>query len=281
VWRDFAVVENTESASDVGPAGLGSTSVIQRRLGRFAIMIGRNASISLTICLFITTAGARADTAKPGVAPAATPAAKTPTAPAATTPIAVEEPRDVVAAIYKLTVADLKKKPDGASPFFDRASRKKFFSKAFDALITTSEEAAARDKAAMIDFDPITASQDPEVQKVTLKTDVLELGKATVSASFVNRGQATVVSYDFIKQDGDWRVDDIKGTTEKEAWSVRKILKQTGTPPKALPGQKDAGKTAPDASTPIKSAPAKAPAPGTPSAPASASSVEKPSPKPN
>ena len=119
-----------------------------------------------------------------------------------------------------------------------RATREKYFSKSFDLLITTSETKAAHDGAAVLDFDPISASQDAELKKVTLKTDLLELGKAVVSASFENYGQPTVVTYDFVKEDGLWKVDDIKGTTEKEAWSVRKILKKNGEAPTKLPGEK-------------------------------------------
>lgn len=156
-------------------------------------------------------------------------------------PVAVEEPRDIVAAIYRLAAADPKKaKP--VSPFDQRATREKYFSKSFDLLITSSETKAAHDGYAAIDFDPISASQDAELQKVTLKTDILGLGKAIVSASFLNHGLNTVVTYDFIREDGAWRVDDIKGTTEREAWSVRKILKASGKPPKDLPGMTDAPK---------------------------------------
>ena len=180
------------------------------------------------LCLAALTSGARAETAKPLAPLGAAPATKA-------TPLAVEEPRDIVATIYRLAAADLRKaKP--VSPFFDREVREKYFSKAFDLLVTTRETKAAHDGDAALDFDPISASQDAELQKVTLKTDVLELGKATVSASFTNHGQPTVVTYDFLRQDDAWTIDDIKGTTEKEAWSVRKILKASGRAPKALPG---------------------------------------------
>lgn len=167
-----------------------------------------------------------------------------------TTPVAVEEPRDIVAAIYRLALADLRK-ANAASPFFDRAARAKYFSKSFDVLVTSNETEAAHEGAAAIDFDPITASQDSEIKNLTLKTDLIDLTKAIVSASFVNHGQPTVVTYAFVKQDGAWKVDDIRGTTEKEAWSVRKILKDTGRPPQKLPGMPGAAKGA-DADGPQK-----------------------------
>ncbi len=190
----------------------------------------------LTIACLLTAqlaaSVARAETAKPLAPLGATPATKA-------APLAIEEPRDIVAAIYRLAATDLKKAGSGG-PFFDRGVREKYFSKGFDLLVTTAETKAAHDGDAALDFDPISASQDAELQKVTLKTDVLELGKATVSASFANHGEPTVVTYDFIRQDEDWKINDVKGTTNKEAWSVRKILASSGRAPTSLPGQKGA-----------------------------------------
>ena len=164
------------------------------------------------------------------------PAAAQTKAAAVAAPVAVEEPRDIVAALYKRAALDVKK--DKVSSFDNRDTRAKYFSKSFDLLVTSAETKAAHDGTSTLDFDPISASQDAELQKVTLKTDVLELGKAVVSASFSNHGQPTVVTYDFVKDEGAWKINDIKGTTEKEAWSVRKILTASGKPPQKLPGEK-------------------------------------------
>lgn len=171
-----------------------------------------------------------------------------------TAPAVVQEPRDIVDAIYKTAAVDVRKA--GQSPFESRTVREKYFSKGFDVAITAAETRAAHEGDALLGFDPISASPGAELKKVTLKTDLLELGKAVVSASFLNHGQPTVVSYDFVKDEGGWKIDDIKGTTEKEAWSVRKILKNPAREPTQLPGMKDAAK-APDAD--IKVTPPKRP----------------------
>ena len=187
-------------------------------------MIGRLVSTSLVLALMATSVSAQT--------------AKSETAGKAAVAVEVTEPRDVVAALYKLAVAALKK-PRPQSPFFEPEARRKYFSKSFDLLVTTSETKAAHDGDRMIDFDPISASQDADPKTVTLKTNMMELGKAVVSASFTTFGKPIVVTYDFVKEDGDWKIDDIKGTTEKEAWSVRKILKGTGREPTALPAKSD------------------------------------------
>lgn len=193
-------------------------------------------------CVAELVAPARGQTAAPLVAPS--PAAKSPSA-----PVGVEEPRDIVAALYRLAAAEAKK-PKPLSPFFDAKAREKYFSKSFDLLVTTGQTKAAHDGDASLDFDPISASQDAELQKVTLKTDLLELSKAVVSATFLNHKLPTVVTYDFVKEDDGWKINDIKGTTEKEAWSVSKILRTDGKQPTKLPGMPEA-KAAPDASTPL------------------------------
>ena len=208
-------------------------------------------STAVLIAILAAAAPASAQVAAP-VAPTAV--VPTNAAPTKTTPAVVVEPRDIVDAIYKSAAVILRKR--GESPFQNPAIRAKYFSKSFDVAITGAETKAAHDKDVALSFDPISASQDAELQKVTIKTDVLELGKAVVSASFLNHGQSTVVSYDFLKEEGAWKVDDIKGTTEKEAWSVRKILHNPAREPKALPGMKDAAK-APDAD--VKVTPPKRP----------------------
>lgn len=195
-------------------------------------MLGRTLTLSLLVPLGAQAVFAQA----PAPAPAAKPLAPLgATAPLAkTAPLAVEEPRDVIAALYRLETAELGKE-NGDSPFFSKAARRTFFTKSFDLLITTSEAEAAKDGGAFIDFDPIASSNDPEVKTVTLKTDLVEMDKAVVSASFSNHGQPIVVAYDFMKEGAVWKIDDIKGTTEKEAWSVRKILDETGAAPTKLP----------------------------------------------
>lgn len=192
----------------------------------------------VSFCLFLALSGSCVH----GQATVTKPASKM-------APVSTAEPRDVVAALYKLAVAELAKEK-GASPFYNREVRGRYFSKSFDLLITAAETKAAHSGDAVLSFDPISASQDAEMQKATLKTDVLELDKAVVSAAFLNHGQPTVVTYDFVREGDAWRINDIQGTTEKEAWSVRKILAASGRQPKALPGMAGA-KLPPDAAVPL------------------------------
>ncbi len=194
------------------------------------------------LCVAVLAVPARAQTEAPLVSPS-------PVAKSASAPVGVEEPRDLVAALYRLAAAEAKKaKP--LSPFDDPKARERYFSKGFDLLVTAAETKAAHDGTAALAFDPISASQDAELQKVTLKTDLLELNKAVVTATFLNHKLPTIVTYDFVKEDDGWKINDIKGTTEKEAWSVRKILRTDGKQPTKLPGMPDAT-AAPDASTPL------------------------------
>ena len=137
----------------------------------------------LALTLLVPIAADPAVAQSPKAAPSPKPAA----------PATVEEPRDVVAAIYRLAAAQAKK---GTSPFFDREARERYFSKGFDLLVTTRETKAAHETKdssdAGLTFDPISASPDAELQKVTLKTDLVEPSKAVVSATFLNHGQPKI-----------------------------------------------------------------------------------------
>ena len=67
-------------------------------------------------------------------------------------PVAVEEPRDLVAKLYEIAIAELKK-AKGVSPFYSHAVREKYFSKNFDVLITSAETKAAHAGDAVLAFD--------------------------------------------------------------------------------------------------------------------------------
>ena len=36
-----------------------------------------------------------------------------------------------------------------------------------------------------------------------------------------------IVRYNFVRDDGKWKIDDISGTIDGEAWSIRDILKES------------------------------------------------------
>ena len=76
----------------------------------------------------------------------------------------------------------------------------------------------------ILDFDPVTNSQDPQVEKLTIAAE----GDAAAAATFFSGDVKHVVRYSFVREDGAWKVDDIAGGAGDDKWDLRDIIK----PPK-------------------------------------------------
>lgn len=76
-----------------------------------------------------------------------------------------------------------------------------------------------------VDFDPVTKSQEPDVKSVKVDAEKTEADKATIAGHRIDRKPADqVVRYDFVRQAGSWKIDDITGSSDGEAWTIRKML---------------------------------------------------------
>ena len=81
-----------------------------------------------------------------------------------------------------------------------------------------------------VDFDPVTNAQDPDVATFKVKQEMLEYDRATIAATFTGhrvprkRTEDDTVRYDFVRDGGAWKIDDIKGTVDGQPWSVRTLL---------------------------------------------------------
>lgn len=77
-----------------------------------------------------------------------------------------------------------------------------------------------------VDFDPFTASRNPEVKDLRLS---LEEGggsgqTATVLARFQQNGVEGRVAYTLRREAGGWRVDDVVPLVAGRPWSLRRAL---------------------------------------------------------
>ena len=96
------------------------------------------------------------------------------------------------------------------------------------ALWAQAEAKEERDGGA-IDFDPVTNSSDPNIKSFKVATEKQTAATATASATMFGgwprkfSADATV-HYDFVRESGQWKIDDIRGTAEGTPWSMREIL---------------------------------------------------------
>jgi len=103
-----------------------------------------------------------------------------------------------------------------------------------DALLTHSLNALLDDmdkrsqaaNAPILDFDPITASQDPFVDRLTIKAGPITGDDARVMVGFFTakgpKAPRTDLVYVMKREDGAWRVDNILDEA-KDGWDLRKV----------------------------------------------------------
>ncbi|KIZ44039.1 MULTISPECIES: DUF3828 domain-containing protein [Rhodopseudomonas] len=148
------------------------------------------------------------------------------TLPALAAPIAAD-PVAILNAIYA-RVAHGKGEDGGfvtAKP-----TRAKYLSKSLVALWAKAEVRTPKDEAGPIDFDPVTNSQDPDVTSFDIVAEKQDSGSATLAVTLTgartsreNRAD-NVVRYDFTRDGGHWRIDDIRSTVDGKPWSLRDLL---------------------------------------------------------
>jgi hypothetical protein len=78
-----------------------------------------------------------------------------------------------------------------------------------------------------IDFDPVVGAQDYDFggEEPDFIGRVTSSGE-TVTARFTNGGMKVEVYYDFVQENGRWRIDNIRGKEPGMAWNLRTILSQ-------------------------------------------------------
>lgn len=89
-------------------------------------------------------------------------------------------------------------------------------------LLAMMSRSEARNEP-ILDFDPFIGAQDWELQNVNVTTDaVSENSHAVVRAAVTNAGFSEDIVYDLVWQNGEWRVDNIRGRD----WDLRQIATQ-------------------------------------------------------
>ena len=139
---------------------------------------------------------------------------------------APREPEAIVKSLYESVM----KKPD--TPGFGAPSHRKLLTKSLKTLWEKAEKKAnpTGKELGAIDFDAVSMSQDPNIASYVLKTEKRDDQHATVVATFVigpnhtHTGQKVVVNYDFLHEDGAWKIDNIRSSIDKKPWTLRDNL---------------------------------------------------------
>lgn len=148
---------------------------------------------------------------------------------AAAAAVRAEEPsaEAFLGSIYKKLAAG-KGDSGGQIYWLEPKDRPKWFSAALVKLWAAAEKRAkARDdELGPIDFDPFTASQDPQlkgfkIEKLDAVPPVTKL-RVVLSGGYETPADGTLV-FDLVQEKG-WKIDDIQGSTGGDRWSLKDIL---------------------------------------------------------
>ena len=145
---------------------------------------------------------------------------------------AADDPVTIINAIYARAA---KGNGDGGGAFVidAKAAKAKYLSKALVALWAKADAHTPKGDVGPVDFDPVTNSQEPDVKSFAVTPEKLEGDKAVIAVTIAGRGAPrakpadNVIRYDFVRDDGRWKIDDISGSSDGEAWSIRGMLTES------------------------------------------------------
>jgi hypothetical protein len=157
--------------------------------------------------------------------------------------VAAASPAEPIIAIYKKAAAG-KGEDGGNFVYQERRDRARWLSKSLAALWNAEEARTPKGDETPPGFDPVSNSQDPKVRNVKVVLEKRDGKRATVAASFDSwpRGRTVeeqernppdprdriTVRYDMVLEHGPknaiWKIDDIRGTIDGKAWSIRAIV---------------------------------------------------------
>ena len=151
-----------------------------------------------------------------------------------------DAPEAVVKAIYKIAAGPkgdyLSCAGDDTACSIDGPRIRALFTSSLNKEMDAMNERSRKDQDAVLDFDPITDSQDPSIGKLLFKPEAAALGAVTVDVTFWPRPQKGErlsehdLRYDLKREGGAWRVDNIRAVTPGAEWDLRKIIEPEATP---------------------------------------------------
>ena len=144
-------------------------------------------------------------------------------------PPARNEPAGIVTAIYARAA---KGKGDGGGAFIieSNAAKAKYLSKSLVELWAKADAQTPKGDVGPVDFDPVTNSQEPDVKSFKVVVEKMEADKARIAVTITGhqapprKAADQVVRYDFVREGNEWKIDDIKGASDGEPWSIRDML---------------------------------------------------------
>jgi Protein of unknown function (DUF3828) len=146
-------------------------------------------------------------------------------------PAAANDPVAILNGIYT-RVAKGKGDKGGGFVTENKAAKAKYLSKSLIDLWAQADDHTPKDEVGPVDFDPVTNSQEPDVKSFKVAAEKLEADKAVVVVTMTGhrsraRAADNVIRYNFVREAGQWKIDDISGSSDGEPWSIRQMLSES------------------------------------------------------
>ena len=139
-------------------------------------------------------------------------------------------PNDPVAIVNAIYARAAKGRGDGGGAFIMENQLAKYLSKSLVELWAKADAHTPKGDVGPVDFDPVTNSQEPNVKSFKLVPEKLDPDKAVIAVIIAGRGAPraksvdNTIRYSLVRDDGQWKIDDISGASDGEAWSIREML---------------------------------------------------------
>ena len=139
-------------------------------------------------------------------------------------------PNDPVAIVSAIYVRAAKGDGGGAFVIENAAAKAKYLSKSLVALWAKADAHTPKGDVGPVDFDPVTNSQEPDVKSFTVTAEKLGAGTAVIAVSIAGNAAPpanaadAMIRYDFVRDGGHWKIDDIRSAVDGKPWSIRSML---------------------------------------------------------
>lgn len=104
------------------------------------------------------------------------------------------------------------------------ADEAQFRSAGLQALYDADAEATPEGEMGALDFDPFIDGQDWEITDLEIGAAGIAGDYASADVSFKNFGEERTLSYDLVKEDGGWKIDDVASTTPGNEYRLSEIF---------------------------------------------------------
>ncbi|MGD0641106.1 MAG: DUF3828 domain-containing protein [Roseiarcus sp.] len=126
-------------------------------------------------------------------------------------------PVDIVTSVYRLYAGP---KGDYQNGSIEDKRVAAFLTKSLRAALKAMDARSKKLDEPILDFDPVTDSQDPMVERLSIAPQ----SDSVVAATFFSGEVKHVVRYVLVREEGAWKIDDIAGEGD-DKWDLRDIIK--------------------------------------------------------